>query len=105
MYDSKLLRRASVAAHWGCIALCFVVGVAQGAETSIGDQPATSSNADPMQVRCIPAAERAGRELGCFITDTRVLGELPDEPLYWYLRYLFDTRSGGKSQGKIQHGR
>src|SRR5258708_39986881 len=36
MYDSKLLRRASVAAHWGCTALCFAVRVAQGAETSIG---------------------------------------------------------------------
>ncbi len=100
MYDSKLLRRASVAAHWVCIALCFVVGVAQEAETSIGDQPATSSNADPMQVRCIPAAERAGRELGCFITDTRVLGELPDEPLYWYLDTYSTREAAEKAKGK-----
>ena len=100
MYDSRLLRRASVAPHPCCIALCFVVAVALGAETSLSDQPATSSTADPMQVRCIPAAERAGRELGCFINDSTVLGKLPDEPLYWYLDTYATREAAEKAKGK-----
>lgn len=100
MFDSKLLRRASVSPKWCCIALCFMVGVAFGAETSVSDQPTTSSNADPTQVRCIPAAERAGRELGCFITDTAVLGKLPDEPQYWYLDTYATREAAEKAKGK-----
>ena len=34
---------------------------------------------------CVPVSERAGRELGCFITATNVLSKPPDGPLYWHL--------------------
>jgi quercetin dioxygenase-like cupin family protein len=100
MFYSKLLRRASVSSNWCCIALCFMAGVTLGAETSISDQAATSSNGDPMKVRCIPAAERAGRELGCFINDSTVLGKLPDEPLYWYLDTYATRKAAEKAKGK-----
>jgi quercetin dioxygenase-like cupin family protein len=100
MYITELLSRASAAPNWSCFAFCLIVGVALGAETPNNDQPVTSSSADPMQVRCIPAAERAGRELGCFINDSTVLGKLPDEPLYWYLD-TYETRDAAeKAKGK-----
>src|SRR5215213_58717 len=35
---------------------------------------------------CVPVAERAGREFGCFITARQELGRLPaSPPLYWHL--------------------
>jgi quercetin dioxygenase-like cupin family protein len=35
---------------------------------------------------CIPVAERAGREFGCFITARQELGRLPAAPaLYWHI--------------------
>lgn len=35
---------------------------------------------------CVPVAERAGREFGCFITARQELGRLPASPrLYWHL--------------------
>jgi quercetin dioxygenase-like cupin family protein len=83
-----------------CLALCLMLEVAFGAETRISEQSATSSNADAMQVRCIPAAERAGRELGCFITGATVLGKLPDEPLYWYLDSYATRKAADKAKGK-----
>jgi quercetin dioxygenase-like cupin family protein len=101
MFDRKLLlRRANVSHNWCCIALFFIAGIAVGAENSVSDRPATPSNADPRQVRCIPAAERAGRELGCFITDTTVLGKLPDEPQYWYLDTYATREAAEKAKGK-----
>jgi quercetin dioxygenase-like cupin family protein len=100
MFDGKLLRRASVSPICCRIALCFMVRVALGADTSISDQPVTSSNADLMHVRCVAAAERAGRELGCFITGSTVLGKLPDEPLYWYLDTYTTREAAEKAKGK-----
>jgi quercetin dioxygenase-like cupin family protein len=41
---------------------------------------------------CVPVNERAGRELGCFITATQVLGRLPEGPLYWHLN-TYPTRA------------
>ena len=42
---------------------------------------------------CIPVAERAGREFGCFITVRQELGPLPAQPaLYWHLD-TFPTRA------------
>lgn len=41
---------------------------------------------------CVPVSERAGRELGCFITATQVLGKLPEGPLYWHLN-TYPTRA------------
>jgi quercetin dioxygenase-like cupin family protein len=100
MCTTKLLRRASVAPSWGCLALCVVVGVALGAGTPINEQPAASSTADPLQVSCIPATEQAGRELGCYIVDSTVLGNLPDEPLYWYLDTYAKRDAAEKAKGK-----
>jgi hypothetical protein len=44
---------------------------------------------DPLHAQtdgtCIPAAERAGRAYGCFITAREELGPLPATPLYWHL--------------------
>jgi|SRR5580658_583790 quercetin dioxygenase-like cupin family protein len=100
MLDNNLLRRASLAPNWYCLALCVIVGVALGAENPTKDQLATSSSADPMQVRCIPAAERADRELGCFINASTVLGKLPDGPLYWYLDTYATREAAEKAKGK-----
>ena len=45
------------------------------------------------QTTCAPVAERAGRELGCFITARAELGALPrDSALYWHID-AFSTRS------------
>ncbi|HEX2780035.1 MAG TPA: hypothetical protein VHM30_11075 [Gemmatimonadaceae bacterium] len=49
---------------------------------------ALPSKALPAQadVTCVPVAERAGRELGCFITAREELGRLAASPaLYWHL--------------------
>jgi hypothetical protein len=45
---------------------------------------------------CIPVAERAGREFGCFITVRQELGPLPAQPaLYWHLD-TFPTRAAAE---------
>lgn len=45
---------------------------------------------------CIPAAERAGRAFGCFITARQELGRLPKDPaLYWHLD-AFPTRAAAE---------
>jgi quercetin dioxygenase-like cupin family protein len=35
--------------------------------------------------RCVPLSERAGRELGCFIIATQVVGQLGSRPVFWHL--------------------
>jgi quercetin dioxygenase-like cupin family protein len=46
---------------------------------------------------CIPVAERAGREFGCFITARQELGRLPVAPaLYWHLD-AYPTRSAAEA--------
>ena len=45
---------------------------------------------------CIPVAERAGREFGCFITAREELGRLPASPaLYWHLD-TYPTRAAAE---------
>jgi len=34
---------------------------------------------------CIPVSERAGRQFGCFLTASQVVGELGETPVYWHL--------------------
>jgi quercetin dioxygenase-like cupin family protein len=47
---------------------------------------AISSTVVAQSVSCEPASQRAGRELGCFITARKELGRLPrDSALYWHL--------------------
>ncbi|HEY0800760.1 MAG TPA: hypothetical protein VGD54_07950, partial [Steroidobacteraceae bacterium] len=45
--------------------------------------------------------ERAGRELGCWITHTEELGRLPQTPLYWHL-YKYKTIKAAES-AKVKH--
>jgi quercetin dioxygenase-like cupin family protein len=46
---------------------------------------------------CIPIAERAGRDVGCFITARQELGRLPRTPaLYWHLD-TFPSRSAAEA--------
>ena len=46
---------------------------------------------------CIPVSERAGLELGCFITAREELGSLPkDPPLYWHLD-TYPTRAAAET--------
>lgn len=45
---------------------------------------------------CIPVAERAGREFGCFIIATEAIGRLDDGPVFWHLT-TFATRADAAS--------
>jgi quercetin dioxygenase-like cupin family protein len=46
---------------------------------------------------CIPVAERAGRELGCFVTARQELGKLPaSPPLYWHVD-SYPTRAAAEA--------
>ena len=45
---------------------------------------------------CLPVAQRAGREVGCWITATEALGELPPAaPLHWHLD-AYPTRAAAE---------
>jgi quercetin dioxygenase-like cupin family protein len=47
---------------------------------------------------CVPVAERAGREFGCFITARQELGRLPATPaLFWHL-HTYPTRDAAEAQ-------
>ena len=49
---------------------------------------------------CIPVAERAGRELGCFITARQELGALPaDTALYWHVDRYADSATAARFAG------
>lgn len=48
---------------------------------------------------CVPVSERAGRELGCFITASQVLGKLPDGPLYWHIDTYATRGEAEKAKG------
>jgi quercetin dioxygenase-like cupin family protein len=46
---------------------------------------------------CVPVAERAGREYGCFITARQELGRLPASPeLFWHL-HVYPTWDAAKA--------
>jgi hypothetical protein len=46
---------------------------------------------------CVPVAERAGREYGCFITARQELGRLPaDSALFWHL-HVYPTRTAAEA--------
>jgi quercetin dioxygenase-like cupin family protein len=48
---------------------------------------------------CIPVAERAGREFGCFITARQELGRLPASPaLYWHLDSFPDAAAATRAR-------
>lgn len=65
----------------GAVAVVAATVAVAAASTSLRAQ--ADAQAD---VSCVPAAERAGRAFGCFITAREELGRLPDRPaLYWHL--------------------
>jgi quercetin dioxygenase-like cupin family protein len=54
------------------------------------------ASAAAQAVNCEPVSQRAGRELGCFITAREDLGALPkDSALYWYI-----DRFGSEAKAK-----
>jgi hypothetical protein len=55
---------------------------------------------------CIPVAERAGRELGCFITAREELGRLAaSPPLYWHLDTYSSRRAAEASRATTRNAR
>jgi len=58
--------------------------VACGAALPASAQP--THDAGVYAGACLPVAQRAGREIGCWITAREALGELPQAaPLHWHL--------------------
>jgi quercetin dioxygenase-like cupin family protein len=52
---------------------------------------------------CVPVAERAGREFGCFIIATHAIGRLDSGPVFWHLT-TFPTRhaaAAGSARGTL----
>jgi len=64
------------------------------AEAPTHDHAAVASPSP--DVHCVPVAERAGAKLGCWVTGSQVLGELPNTPLYWHL-YEYPSRAAAQS--------
>ena len=65
------------------LAVAALAAVVAGPSTGKA-QPAHHSG--PYAAACLPVAERAGREVGCWITAKEALGELPHAtPLHWHL--------------------
>jgi quercetin dioxygenase-like cupin family protein len=48
---------------------------------------------------CVPVAERAGRELGCYIVGSAPLGSLRGIPQYWYIDRFESKAAAQKLQG------
>src|SRR5687768_3858733 len=73
-------------------AAAFTASLAAGAGAAV---PAPAQPAPDAGVSCVPVAQRAGRELGCWITATEALGELPRAP-FWHLD-AFPTRAAAEA--------
>ena len=50
-------------------------------------------------VNCIPATERAGREFGCFILATAVIGRLDSAQAFWHLSTFSDRSTAEAAAG------
>jgi quercetin dioxygenase-like cupin family protein len=48
---------------------------------------------------CVPASERKGRTLGCYIIARQVITELPRGPLFWYLDTYPDLKAAQAAKG------
>jgi quercetin dioxygenase-like cupin family protein len=87
----------------GLLLLSLLAVAAAAAEAPTHDHNGAVDK--PMQeIGCIPKGERGARKLGCFITETEVLGKLPDTQLYWHL-FTYPTLAAAKAargkQGSI----
>ena len=79
------------------VALFAQAGVAAEAPSHHADAAADDAQ---QEVRCVPAAERAGRKLGCFVTATETLGKIASSQVYWHI-YNYPTRAAAeKAKGK-----
>ena len=82
------------------LALAALAAVLAGPSTAKA-QPAHHSG--PYATACLPVAERAGREVGCWITAREALGELPHTAsLLWHLD-AYPTRAAAEA-AKGPHG-
>ncbi len=67
--------------------------------------PSAFGQTDGTGVACIPVSERAGREFGCFILATQIIGPLDSAHAFWHLS-TFPTRSAGRGCcGSARQGR
>jgi quercetin dioxygenase-like cupin family protein len=83
MADGKLLARA-----FGALLLTLISSALLAA-----DPP---HQHDPMQAGCVPAAQRKGERLGCYVLASQDLGKLPDTQLYWHL-YSYPTPAAAEA--------
>jgi quercetin dioxygenase-like cupin family protein len=49
--------------------------------------------------RCLPVSERAGRDLGCFIIATQVVGQLGSTPVFWHLNTYLTHAAADAAKG------
>src|SRR5712664_1679273 len=47
-------------------------------------------------IPCAPVAERAGRELGCWVLAHQVVGQPSTQPIYWHLQ-TYPTRGAAEA--------
>jgi quercetin dioxygenase-like cupin family protein len=57
------------------------------------------AQAPETDVHCVPVAERAGRELGCFVIATTPVGKLRGITQYWYLDVFASPKAAQRAQG------
>jgi quercetin dioxygenase-like cupin family protein len=68
--------------------IAWAVTILTMAQTALGQTEGTGG-------RCIPISERAGRELGCFITLKQEVGQLTG-PIFWHLD-VYPTRGAAEA--------
>jgi quercetin dioxygenase-like cupin family protein len=69
----SLTRRKTIA-----VVLASAVAIAAATTSAISQSDGTGG-------RCVPVSERAGRELGCYVMVSEVLGRLGQTPVFWHL--------------------
>lgn len=57
---------------------------------------ATQSMAEQPEVICVPASQRGGKELGCYVLANKELGSLADKPIYWHL-YVYPSQAAAEA--------
>ena len=85
---------SAISVRWLGIAAAVTI-LATAAAPAFGIEEGTGG-------RCVPISERAGRQLGCYITATQSLGQLGSAPVFWHLD-KFPSRSAAEA-AKAQSG-
>lgn len=79
----------------GAIFAAAIALLARGALAA--DAPAHDHGASTQQeVSCVPVAQRAGRQLGCYVLAKEDIGTPSSAPLYWHL-LTYPTRAAAES--------